>query len=105
MTLNEYIEFLENKNPKRRLVMGLGSPHSYRGYYEQLAFEFKPSQLAGDMLNQAKACLGAEFHGYKGGTFRMSGGTELWIALYGDCGSELTRGLLDALFAYSEEAP
>ena len=59
-------------------------PHSYRGYYTDLAFsttsertnvkEF--SAICADMLDK-------NLEGYKGGTFTMEEKTPLWISSYG----------------------
>ena len=102
MTLGELIDYLENHNPELKLAMGLGDAHSYRGYYEQLAFELEPSVTVEKMLKTAKSCLGKTFTGYKGGEFTMDHDTDTWIAAYNSTGSEITYGLLDQLFRHAE---
>jgi len=66
---------------------------SYRGYYEQPAlhpveeWRFPPeSPLAtiGEVLATARAAVGAEREGYKGGTYVMREDADLWFA---ECGS------------------
>ena len=51
---------------------GFGEPSSYRGDYEQLAFEPAKNPRS-KMLENAKAAVGARSKGYKGGEFSMGG--------------------------------
>ena len=39
MKLGELIEYLEKQDKDKVCPFGFYYPHSYRGYYEQLAFE------------------------------------------------------------------
>lgn len=68
--------------------VGLVEPHSYRGYYRDLAFEPGES-TAGAVLEAARAALGATFEGYKGGDYVMGKSTPVWVASYGCCGRKL----------------
>lgn len=62
-------------------------PHSYRGYYSDLAFDFTEEKLsAGSFLNFLKGSLDTEYKGYKGGTYKMGENTPLWAANWGSCG-------------------
>ena len=64
MTLGALIAELETFDPKR-LVQGFGKPHSYRGYYEDLAFE--PSEETMEvrlLLDVCRGCMGQVFEGY-----------------------------------------
>lgn len=81
--LQDLIEWLEKQPPELRVPHGFGSPMSYRGYYDELAFEPKDDVSFGEMLTHAKAALGATFTGYKGGEYTMEGYTPCWIAEYG----------------------
>ncbi len=56
---------------------------SYRGYYDELAFEPQDDVSFGEMLAHAKAAMGATFTGYKGGEYTMESYTPCWIAEYG----------------------
>lgn len=83
MNLGRLIEEL-SKLPQDAVVKdGFGEPMSYRGYYDQCAFEPKENAKIGDMLAHAKAAIGPVFHGYKGGEYRYSTYTDCWIAEYG----------------------
>lgn len=89
LTLGGLIEILERIGPEC-LIDGLGHPHSYRGYYSDLAFEQRVEQIkAKDLLYLCKGCMGMIFEGYKGGDFVMGALTPLWIAEYGSCGLRL----------------
>ena len=66
------------------------SPHSYRGYYSDLAFKRGEGvREAGGLLADCKAAMGEVFEGYKGGSFVMGALTPLWVAPYGCCGQKL----------------
>lgn len=103
MDLYDLIYFLEQEDPARVVAKGLGRAHSYRGYYDQLAFEPKENVTIGDMLKEAKGCEGRTFTGYKGGDFTMGGLTIVWLAHYGNTGDCLSELLLRYLFADTSE--
>ena len=89
MTLGELIIKLESIDKKIE-IEGIGEPHSYRGYYEDLAFEKTNSKITvGELLNIAKECLNQTFTGYKGGDFTMTKTTPIWISNYGCCGVKI----------------
>jgi hypothetical protein len=63
------------------------APHSYRGYYSDLAFEWTPSVVtAAEFRKLLRQSLGRTFTGYKGGEFTMDEDTPLWTAQYGCTG-------------------
>ena len=79
--------------------VGLTEPHSYRGYYEQLAFEVAPTTL-GESLAAAQGADGAMYTGWKGGDYVMDGGTAAWVSEEGrGSGSEITGLLLDSMLS------
>jgi hypothetical protein len=90
MTLGELISVLAAM-PADSQVTCLRSAHSYRGYYEDLAFELDPGNTrpASDLLAECMAAMGNAFQGYKGGDFVMGKTTPLWVACYGSCGEKL----------------
>jgi hypothetical protein len=100
MRLKELIAYLATKDSDAVAINGFGSAHSYRGWYEQLAFEPVNQTTAGEMLGHAKSALGKEFYGWKGGEYLMNGGSFVNIAKQGDCGSDddITVERLDAMF-------
>ncbi len=108
LTLGELIAVLETADPTTVLPIGFDTPHSYRGYYEQLAFEPATGVTVGQMLGHARDALGATFEGYKGGLFTMREDTDCWVASWGACGEELTaerlRDMLTAGHRPGEQA-
>ena len=74
----------------------LDNPHSYRGYYSDLAFEDNTaaSPMSLDELRTLlDECHGKTFEGYKGGDNTMGDDTPLWIAEWG-CTSN-NRAIMD----------
>lgn len=95
--LGDLITFLED-NIDCDLHIGFTRPHSYRGYYDQLAFEpTSGGQSASDALEIVKPCLLQTFQGYKGGDYEMNKHTEVWFAYYGNSGGQLIGEMLMAL--------
>jgi len=102
MLLGDLISGLQLLPRNLRFRCGLWYPHSYRGSYDELAFEpltpvravrggFKVGGMtAGEILDMARDCVGAVFYGYKGGEFTMYESTPVHVAEYGNCGPELT---------------
>ena len=98
MTLGELIRALE-KEPDRQLEVGFGNPHSYRGWYEQLAFEPMEDTTVAAMLREARGALGVTFTGWKGGEYQMSEHTDCHLAYMGRIGQELSPLALKALLS------
>lgn len=99
-TLGELIQHLEGLPPDAVIEHGGfdgGSAHSYRGYYERLAFEPIPKARVSDMLAGAKAAVGRMFQGYKGGAYMMGLDTTVHIANYGTCDDDDDEDLLARL--------
>ena len=84
-------------------ISGLISPHSYRGYYERLAFEEGETTLR-EMLALAESCVSEVFTGYKGGTFTMDGGSMVHVAPYG-CAPDDDELTIPRLLAFIRAAP
>jgi hypothetical protein len=103
MELGELIAALEAEDPARVLPLGFGKPHSYRGYYEQLAFEPTADVMIGDMLEAAKSALGATYEGWKGGDFTMHERTDCWLAEEGHSGGEEIGPILLALMLTADQ--
>lgn len=61
--------------------------NSYRGYYEDLALGYADTPhtrvTAGELLERAESAVGTYMEGYKGGDFKMTKKTVLWVANYG----------------------
>ena len=83
MTLNRLIELLKQADPQHTCKKGFRNPHSYRGYYERLAFEPANDVPVHEMLTYAEEALGSTYVGYKGGDYLMHGDVQIHIAFYG----------------------
>lgn len=94
MTLSELIKALEAADQTRVVPRGFSNPHSYRGYYQDLAFEAASNITVAEMLAAARGALGQTFEGYKGGEYKMGEYTEVWLAAYGCCGESIGPTLL-----------
>jgi hypothetical protein len=96
MTLGELIGLLEDVPPEAVARPGFEGAHSYRGFYEDLAFEPTGETTAREMLKETKWALGQTFEGWKGGDYVMDKDVGVWISERGSAGGEpLTRmGLL-----------
>lgn len=90
MTLGRFISELE-KLPQDKEIENVYSPHSYRGFYSDLALENGGgTRTVAGLVEQLKnECLGQTFSGYKGGDFYMDENTPMWIAEYGSCGVKI----------------
>lgn len=99
MNLNDLIATLEAADPALILPDGFHSPHSYRGYYDELAFEPASDISVGDMLSSARRAKGETYEGWKGGEYKMTGWTECWLAEEGCCGDTIGPLLLRLMIA------
>ncbi len=64
--------------------VGIDRPHSYRGYYEDLAFCSSTSRKRSEVLSSAMSALGSTYEGWKGGNYVMTEKTPLWISAQGE---------------------
>jgi hypothetical protein len=102
MNLGMLIKYLEREDPKQSVSLGFDNPHSYRGYYDQLAFELCKDATVGDMLKLAKESVGKTFTGWKGGEYEMDEFTTVWLAEYGCGGGEVIGPVLLGLMLGKE---
>ena len=76
-----------------------GSILSYRGYNDHAAISYKTnnhctvSTLNGNVDRALKGY--DEFQGYKGGTYKFSEKTPVWISNYGECTDIMLVGVQD----------
>lgn len=99
MTLSDLIKRLEAAPQGDILRLGFRRAHSYRGYYEQLAFEPAKDVRVSDMLATAQSALGATFDGWKGGEYTMDEYTEVWLAYVGTTGETIGPHFLELMLA------
>ena len=95
MTLGELIEYLKKEDSDKVVPLGFHFPHSYRGYYDRLAFEPVKDTTVGKMLACAEEAMGKTYQGYKGGCYEMGEYTDVWLANWGECGEGIGVVLLD----------
>jgi hypothetical protein len=86
MKLGNLIRILKIADPTIAVVNGFGEGYSYRGYYDQLAFEPAQNTTIGAMLESAESCVDRTFHAYKGGDYVMTLDSYIWLAEYGKHG-------------------
>lgn len=104
LTLGRLIDDLEAAEPTAVVVIDNGShpdkPHSYRGYYSDLAFAPSDTTVTvADFLTKCRSALGSTFEGYKGGDFLMEEDTPLWSAPYGMTGRAMMATMVrDGVF-------
>ncbi len=94
LTLGRAIKQLGNIDPIGAVSFDTegapANPHSYRGYYSDLAFESDGFTITvKEFLTLCTEALGKTFEGYKGGDFIMTEDTPLWLASYGCTGSAI----------------
>lgn len=95
MILKDLIEGLEKIDPARIVKRGFSTPHSDRGFYEDLGFTPAENVTIGSMLENAKSAIGKTFTGWKGGDYKMGEYTDCRIGKYGECGEEITEFHID----------
>mgnify|MGYP000225668908 CR=1 FL=1 len=100
LTLGVFVEKLKQVDPTKVVLFSdgrsIGAAHSYRGYYEQLAFRpCATTSTVGDVLRDAKTALGSTFQGYKGGDYRMSARTWIWASEYGEASGDRIVDVLE----------
>ena len=103
MELGELIAFLEEEDQGLTVDVGFHNPHSYRGYYDELAFEPTRNITVAEMLACAKSALGTTYHGWKGGEYEMLEYTRIWLAHKGQSGEGISTLLLYYMFGKPEE--
>ena len=84
MTLGELIRALERRPPGRRCTYGFRTAHSYRGFYERVAFTPALGVTVDEMLVAARAAVGWTFSGWKGGNYTMGLDTIVHISNPGE---------------------
>jgi len=86
------------------LRLGFYGPHSYRGYYHDVAFEIAEDITVGEVLSAAKEALGSTYQGWKGGDYTMKDYTETWlVAREGETGESIGAMFLELLLANTVE--
>lgn len=104
MFLKDLIEWLEEQPLNTKVPVGFGSPHSFRGYYTDLAFVPMENTTVGQMLAAAKSAVGAVYFGWKGGEYTMHEYTRCWLAEEGCDGEVIGPVLLNYMVGNYERS-
>jgi hypothetical protein len=97
MTLGQLQAILQQYPREYAVSFPLGVPArlcSYRGYYEQLAIVAEDGhRTVAELLAEVNEALaGKRFDGYKGGSYRMTEKTPIWVVLRYKGTSQCTIG-------------
>lgn len=88
MTLGEFLKKLsaiKDKSKEVRFSFAYYRPtsfHSYRGIYSEIALGYTDESniiTVQELISIVKKSIGVKFPGYKGGDFRMTENTPVWI--------------------------
>lgn len=95
MTVGELYDALSKSGADLDLPIFVGemgglspySPHSYRGYYDDLSFGLSSDNVEDvcGFMNNLSGAVGETFEGWKGGEYTMGWDTLLWFSGEGDC--------------------
>jgi len=97
VTLGELAAKLEGANPEALIKFSddtsPGCFDSYRGYYRYIALSRSEEERnVAELLDRVKSAIGGTFTGYKGGAFKMTKMTPVWVSEYGESSSD---GIVD----------
>lgn len=88
MKLGKMYSFLLQQPQNRTCSYGFTNPHSYRGCYDELAFEPTNNVTIEHMVSCCKRAVSETFFGWKGGEFTYTEDTPIHIAYDGYCHDE-----------------
>ena len=97
MSIEEVLETLREKlrvSGDYNLPIGFGTPDSYRGSYDEVAFEPKRNTSLSQSIANVESAIGKRCVGYKGGEYTYDKHTSCNIAYYGSTGTPITAFLL-----------
>lgn len=96
MGLAALIKYLEELPKETVLSFGIGNPHSYRGYYEDLCVEIDDSRTENpeSWLKVLRSVHGEVLQGYKGGDFVMEDYSDVYLGEYGSSGGTVISRML-----------
>lgn len=95
LTLGGIIAWVEQQ-PDATVFHTLHHPHSYRGYYQCLAFEPAPGTMTkAELLSLLRSCNGVPYDGYKGGFYFMGLNTDCFLANWSETGSAMSMPWLE----------
>lgn len=95
ITLGQLIDWCGRQPEGAEIRPGLSGAHSYRGWYERLAFTPVEKTTAGRLLAEAIAANGETFTGWKGGKYKMDESSLVYGAADGCTNGPVTIEKLD----------
>lgn len=95
MELGALIVVLNRVPREQKVVKGFNNPHSYRGYYDELAFEPCDDTTVGEMLDCANEALGTTYEGWKGGDYLMTNTSTVNLSYEGSSGDSMSLTLVE----------
>jgi len=101
LTLGKAIEVIKDADKTLPVMFDCnnsypGMPHSYRGFYSDLAFEWSTVGITAEFfLANLTTALGKTYVGYKGGDFTMTDDTPLWASDEGACGRAIMSATIE----------
>lgn len=102
LTLGELIDVLKDCGSSAEVRFGFGylaptSIGSYRGYYDHLSLRWADGYTVtvGDLLKTLDDALGRTFSGYKGGNYRATRETPVWVDNAADASGTAVIGVED----------
>lgn len=80
--------------------------HSYRGYYQDVAFGFtdwrSDNLTSGNFANILQGWLGKPMEGYKGGTYYVKESSYVWVSpTYQEVSGTIITGIKDLGYGYA----
>lgn len=105
MNLGDIITRLQAADPNQVVKHGFHNPHSYRGDYNELAFEPAEDVTVAEMLEAAGDADGATYEGWKGGHFKMTKWTWCWLSEEGSASGETISPMMLDFMLTSGQAP
>lgn len=98
LTLGRLVDALAEASDSHQVVLdvqgGPARPHSYRGYYSDLAFEVGDVTTVAEFRAVCRSTVGSTFECYKGGEYVMGADTPLWVSSYGDDSGRAVVGVV-----------
>ena len=104
LNLGGLIDLLKRSEPGQNVKFDFGgavptSVDSYRGYYEDLAIGFDDDPddypTVSEFLKMLQEAVGKEFTGYKGGEYKMTRKSRVWVANYSHTSGTTIVGIRD----------
>jgi hypothetical protein len=108
LTLGEVISRLQQERDQTRVLpVGFHDPHSWRGYYQELAFCVTENISVGEMLRAADSAVDAHYEGYRGKVYKMTDLTQTYLVVdhHDGNGEQIGSLLLDLMLKQPGERP